>query len=384
MAGKRLNCLPEPGPRLRPLEYVSPSRVAALEACFLQAAFGADPAYRKLIFRGPRGLLGAACHALLERVWKGELASEPEGGRRQGLERIWGEEVARAEEAAQHPSAPTRHLGPARRWPGYALQRARVLRRAEALLGRRRTVGRGGDSGAFSERGYRAYGGRMRGRADLVRSVQGRVEIEDYKTGEIYEEAEIGGAQALLKPRLRRQLLLYAAMHHSETGEWPRSGHIVPLAGERASIEVDPYEAAQEAEAALELLDRFNAQVARGQGSGSLASPSEDACRLCSFKAFCEPFWMQVSASWTWGGVSATIEGVVLQANIGGTGNWTAKVRVERGNVERGTYTVRGSRDIGLGRGERLRAVNLLLKEAEGSPTLVVTSYTELWTYPPI
>ena len=87
MAAEPLDTLPGAALLLRPLEYVLPSRAAALRTCFLQVAFEADPFYRRLAFKGPRALLGTVCHALLDRTSRGEFASVPEAEVRFGLER---------------------------------------------------------------------------------------------------------------------------------------------------------------------------------------------------------------------------------------------------------------------------------------------------------
>jgi RecB family exonuclease len=375
MAAEPVSTLPDLALEPRPLEYVSPSRLGALEACFLQAAFAADAAYQGWTFKGPGAQLGSACHALLERVTRGELARVPSSERRSELERMWSEEVARVEEASL--SSPlTRHLGPARHWRGYALQRARVIRRAEDILERAGSR-RQGASSTHAERYYQAYEGRVRGRADLVRSRNGRTEIHDYKTGEIYEEAQHGGAP-LLRPLYRRQLLLYAAMHRWETGEWPTTAHVVPLVGESSTIEIEPAEAEQEARRALELLGQFNDWVSQAGSPEMLASPSEHACQLCRFRPFCEPFWAHVSPSWGWA-KSVALEGLVMQVHVGQAGGWTAEVKVERGHIEPGVYKLSGSRSVVLEEGQRLRAVNLMTLENAPLPALVVTGYTELW-----
>jgi hypothetical protein len=356
-----------------PLPYVTPSRVSALEACFLRAAFDADP-HRADVFRGPKARLGAASHALLERVMKRELDGVPAGTRRHRLQQLWEEEAQKEGDAARS-SELERHLGPPRRWPGYNIQRARVLAMAQRLLERREegfTAKRG--SSARAERFYSAYGGRLRGRADAVYSRGGRTVIEDYKTGAIHDE--VPGAGLALKPRLRKQLLLYAAMHHDETGQWPASGCIVPLVGPKETFRIDPTEAEHEARAALALMDAYNERASTpGLRQEWLATPAPDACRFCSHKLSCEAFWLQVSPEWDWPGGKA-IRGTVLRLETEGRGSWRGEVEAMGGTLENGVYGITGSRRVPLEEGQQFRATGLKTVERQESLALVVADYT--------
>jgi len=363
------------GLKPKPLEYVSPSRVAKLEACFLQVVFDATPRYRGKKFLGPRARLGAACHALLARITRGELAGIPRAEWRSKLEHLWNEEIAEEERLSQE-SPLEEHFGPARRWPGYAIQKARAMRKAQVIL-ERRLQARSWTGRTWAERSYQAYQGRLRGRADVVYWSGEYAEIQDYKTGSIYERQEQG--DNVLKSHYRKQILLYAAMRHDSTGIWPASGHIVSLTGDRESVDIDPAESEREVEVALELLERFNAQVSREHNSYALTSPSPEACRFCGYKAYCEPFWIRVSSDW---GCSknVAVDGLVIGVLTHVMADWTIQIQVRRGNVHQGVYQVCGSRRVELEEGQRLRAINLMHGETEEPTVLVATDYTELWT----
>lgn len=277
----------------RPLGYVTPSRLFALEKCFLQATFDANPDRAAGVFRGPKARLGSASHALLERVSKHELDHVPKDGRRHHLRKMWKEEVIKEGDAVQN-SELEKHFGPPERWPGYNIQKARGVAAALRRLERRDMATGGPNGSALAERSYSSYSGRLRGRADAVYSRGGYTEIEDYKTGNIYDKTP--GAVPVLKPHLRRQIMLYAAMHHDETGEWPAVGTIVPLVGSKERIPVDPVEARQEASAARSVLESYNQKVRRpGIRLEALASPAPAACGFCNHKLVCTPFWARVS-----------------------------------------------------------------------------------------
>ena len=116
---------------LRPLVYITPSIISALNTCYLQVAFRSDLSTK--MFLPPSVRLGTACHVLLERVAKGELINQPVEDWPEFLETIWREEIAKQEKVLLG-SEWEKHFGHADTWPKYALQKARVFLRAEKLL----------------------------------------------------------------------------------------------------------------------------------------------------------------------------------------------------------------------------------------------------------
>src|SRR5690348_11606230 len=123
-----------------PIEYTTPTRAEALRRCMLQAAFEAGPEYRDLTFRGPAARLGSACHAVLEDAVKGQFDSVPHGELLDSFEQVWRAQIER-EEASAQKSPLERSLGPAQRWPYYALKRARLFRLIQDVVEARRHSG---------------------------------------------------------------------------------------------------------------------------------------------------------------------------------------------------------------------------------------------------
>lgn len=355
------------------LASVSPSQVTELEACHLHVALQADRHYRTWPLTGAKARIGSVCHRVLEQAVTGSVAALPQKLWRESLEEFWRSEISKEERLAA--AAPLSvHLGPATRSPGYALQKARVMRKAMSLLEWPSNILHA--ARYEEERWYRAYGGRLRGRADVVRVGDGQVELADYKTGAIFEDSEDGGSP-VLKMQYRRQLLLYAAMHHDETGEWPAMVYVVPLAGEKVGVEVLPVEAEAEAARALALLEAYNADVARAAVAEDLASPSAEACRNCGFQAICEPFWGDISPAWDWGH-TASVCGMLTSLRHPADGEQLLEVAIEAGNTGHGTHSVRAYRRIGAREGERVACIRLA-GWVGGQQPLTVADYSELW-----
>ncbi len=270
---------------VKPLKYITPSLVFALERCLLYVAFGLDEQYSSYRTYSPRGRLGSITHDILEKVSKGILRDKNEVEWESSLLRLWDEKVEKHEQEVL-ASESERHYGVAEHWPRYNLQKALTIRKSLEIAASLQKSAIYKSKGNWeTEQFIQAFDGKIRGRADAVYQSEQGVEIIDYKTGNIYDEDESGDSH--LKTSYRRQLLLYAAMYHAETGQWPFRGHIVPLVGQQVTIEIDPVAANNEASTALSLLKQFNKSVSEGDSLLSLTQPSEQSCRYCTYKTIC-------------------------------------------------------------------------------------------------
>lgn len=151
-----------------------------------------------------------------------------------------------------------------------------------------------------------AFDGKLIGRPDAVRNR----DVIDYKTGSLFDEGD-GPLPPPPKQSYVRQLRIYAVLVHQHYGWWPRRGLLIPMIGASVEIEISPEECIEEARDALALLDRYNDQVQRPGRPEELASPSIEACKLCSFKLLCNAFWESVGPAWQSMFEGQVIEGVV-------------------------------------------------------------------------
>jgi RecB family exonuclease len=326
-----------------PIPYTTPTRAGALRECLLRAAFEADPECRELAFRGPAARLGSACHAVLEAAVRGRFDNVEPTRAQETFEQVWREQIDR-EEASAQKSPLERHLGPAQRWPYYALKRARLFRLISDVAEAQRhssakAASTGGRRTEWAERPYLGFGGRLRGRADHVVEKAGQIEIEDYKTGAIFDESEEGTSE--IKATYKRQMFLYAALEWDARGRWPKRARLVSLGGEHADLAVVPAEALALAEEVVALLDTYNAAVSNGQTASNLCTPSQDVCMPCPFKVMCNCFWEAASPAWKMLNTVAFIEGIVAHVGTTTSNSSTIEVDVVRGNVPLGRYRFR-------------------------------------------
>jgi hypothetical protein len=180
-----------------------------------------------------------------------------------------------------------------------------------------------------------AYGGRLRGRADVIRR-NGAATIEDYKTGSIYEEGT-----AEIKAHYRAQLLLYAVLEHAETGFWPERATLIPLEGDEATIEVDPGAAHAAADAALSALDRYNTAICAAGSLEDLGNPNPEICRFCPFSVRCPAFWTAISPSWLEHGIGATA-GIAIRIAESRLDTFNIELDAAAGSLEPGRCLLYG------------------------------------------
>lgn len=360
---------------LQPLEYITPSIIAALSNCFLQAAFRANTTYTT--FQPPAVRLGTVCHALLERVASGALVGLRPDSWQDGLEGIWQEEISK-QESALLDSEQEKHFGRAETWPKYALQKARVFLRAEKLLTYQyERIQRGQQhSRSTSERPYEAYDGRLRGRADVVYESSQGVELVDYKTGKIYDEDETG--DSTIKELYRQQLYLYAAMHRDCTNVWPVLGHIVPLTGQPVTIDIDPLEAERIVQSAMRQMEQFNERISQVKQYTELATPSIASCCYCSYKVYCPSFWQYSFEPSTWGS-TAHLDVVVREISQQPRGASTLLLQIIGGTLPNGECICYISRSVNFVEGQRAKFINVQVEERKTIPVLRVHDHTVIY-----
>lgn len=280
------------GLSLKPLTRVSPSLGASLQTCELAVAFRLDKRYAFLDTSAPASVLGTVAHELAELTASGRFDSIADDQLEAELDRAWLVTLAPRETdfANEHPFAPV----PApQRWPGYQQTRVRTLTLLAHEIRQRRASASGSSVSAspLLEIPLKPDGIPLHGRADRVERHGNEVDIVDLKTGWTLGDE--------LKPAHRKQLLAYAYLWHATHNEWPTTASIQRLDGTRISFVVDPNEAEAAAAELIAALNVFNQHIAT-EDIQALASPGAAACRHCSYRAVCRPFFNDINPDWDW------------------------------------------------------------------------------------
>lgn len=289
----------------RALKRLSYSQYEAGLKCLARLAWSAT-GDRAAIPQSPGGILGGAFHATIREAHFGNLGADGATHvieARAAFDRL----VLQGWQNA-HPLLRLKFPTPIQ-LPFYNLRREQasaisVMAAAEARL---RGARRGGSSGTSlaggSERWLESADHLLYGRADYV-DVSQRT-IVDYKSGFIDAPSDAAGAS----DAEARQLRFYGYLA-SENGVAIDKGAIVRGTGGRFEIPIPQESAAAEADAARDVLRRFNERVAEGASFDSLASPSMSSCAHCDCVPFCNRFWDEADASWS-SGCGVHVEGEV-------------------------------------------------------------------------
>jgi PD-(D/E)XK nuclease superfamily len=366
------------------LHNTTPTRAESLRSCMLRAAYDASPSYALLRVLGPGARIGTVCHAILEAAGRGHFDGMWPNGWRDEFSLVWTEQIHRQEEQVQR-SPLERHFGPAERWPKYELKRAYTQRKVQQLAESRARMWMEHAASAGGaeqlERSYEGFGGKLRGRADHVVRQRGHISIEDYKSGVVAVETEDGVLE--VKADYRRQLLLYAALHWDETGEWPSIGRLIPLKGEPILVDIEPEFAMTVVEETLAKLKEYNRLAASSAPLTSFANPTSDNCRGCPYKAACTPFWEAVSEKWD-------LHGAYIAGSVAGVEGCESEVRVVRvdatsGTLPPGQYRLRELTKErfpnidALIPGTNVRVIGAHVENCEEPLDLLSVVYTQLW-----
>jgi hypothetical protein len=180
-----------------------------------------------------------------------------------------------------------------------------------------------------------------------------------------------------------RQLRIYGFLVKEALGWWPSRGVVLPFAGARVEVPLEPRECEREAAAAVGMLDDYNAKVTAGATPSQLANPSPSTSKWCSSKLLCSPFWSAVGPYWSGQLDGAVVEGVLseLPRAIQGGAAVSLAVDVQNGSEGSGQVQLAPLKPgihltvASVTTGDRVRLVSLRAR-ADGS--LVPTSRTVL------
>jgi RecB family exonuclease len=269
----------------------------------LRVAYRLDKKFSALRRPNPFSALGDASHELTERVERGEFDSLSQEQLRGALEKAW-EELIASKYVLVRDAWPIAPIPTPDRWPGYQRTRVRLLKSLAHARRGRVSSAETAAARVLVEKWLEPPGIPLRGRADRVEIAADGVHIVDLKSSWEY------GSE--LHQDHRRQLLLYAAMWQRLNGEWPHSASVETADGRRLSMRVDVAEAEALVDQAVAAFNDYNAAVRSGIAADTLASPSPESCRHCSYRAVCGPFFETISASWGWWlkSVLGTVNGI--------------------------------------------------------------------------
>lgn len=272
---------------LKPLPRISPSRYFSLQQCPLKEIWASNR--QPLLPCYPAAYLGTAIHFILELAFQGRISNRDE------LSGAWDNEIERLEkEMLNNPVE--KHLVPLRMSVfNFEVKKLLAFKMICSLfcdIQRRKS----GNSKGSVEEWVQTSDGKVAGRIDLVKESDSGVEIVDYKTGPLSDDASPGDA----KEEYLLQMKMYAALYHAKHDEWPVTLMLVGINQERITIKVEPEECAKLLQEAEKSMDDINELIETGLKPEDFAQPSPEACKYCLFRPACSMYWesRQEDGSW--------------------------------------------------------------------------------------
>lgn len=286
-------------PTARPaaIETFSPSLVNQLLDCPTRVAFARDPELRAWQRPTTQSCLGLVAHAVAEKAARLTATRDPALVRAE-LEAQWDDECERQLAVLRRAWAPAEPPAP-REWPGYAITRARTIRRAVRSAGSDCGELRREPQAAGVEMEIRDTVTGLVGRIDRIETDGASTRVVDLKTG--IDQDELTEGQL-------RQLQLYAVLVRRRTGKWPTSIAVEDASGRQWVHDLDPRDAESSFGEAQEAVAAFN-RLLGPEGYSGDAEPTADRCRYCSFRVLCRPYWELLRTDWQHKAVFGSTEG---------------------------------------------------------------------------
>lgn len=355
---------------------VSASQAERLRACPLRFVLDQDPGLRRMQPYSAAAIVGTAAHAALAALIRAlggapraETAKSTRALARQAFDAALALECRRRDRGiAARGELPGDSMDAPSALPFYGMTRARFSRFAEERFGAEwpwpePSVGDRHSSGSREAREpvrelepefrIASADGSLVGIADVIERSDGRVVIEELKSGEATPER-------LASWRL--QLQINAHLYFERYGRAPDLLRVMSLSDGTREF---PYESAEGAKVAAELrnaLAAVNARIGSGATAAELAKPSAAECGSCPHRPWCEPYWETAGESDT------DAEGTVIA-----TDGWIATLQTARGAAAR--VDLRASA-VTLSAGMQVRICGAR-RDQEG--TLRCTRTTSVW-----
>jgi len=301
---------------LKPLARISPSIYLSLQQCPLKGIWTSSN--KPLLPSSPYAYLGTAIHQMLKLAFQGRINNEQE------LFDAWDREIKHLEkEMLANPIE--KHLVPLEMCvPNFDVKRFLAFKMICPLF--RDSQRKSGNSTSSSEDWVQTPDGKVVGRIDSVKGSDKGIEIIDYKTGSVLEEA------SPYKPKEEYlcQIKIYAALFHAMHGEWPVKLTLMGINQEHVSISVDPTECSSLLKKAEKSLDDINELIENGLNPEDFAQPSPEACKFCLFRPPCKKYWESCQGNKNW---PADIKGKIKEKAMLINGCFRIVVESEKGDV---------------------------------------------------
>lgn len=353
-----------PNMPIKPFKRISPSKYFALNSCLLREVWGANYEIPKLLPSSPTIRIGIIAHRMLELTIRGKVHNESD------IKNAWDEEVLAIEEEMKASWIESHLIPLSRHAKQYEVKREKCFFMAKSLL--RNTYQGQKYADVQAEVWVDTPDGKVGGRIDAIREVNGNIQIVDYKTGNIFD---VDCPGEVIKQEYQQQLKLYAAMFFIKRGKWPSKLTVVALNQMEYDVQFNEDECMNLLDNAIKNLEQLNTEIVGIKNYEDIAKPAADTCKFCPYRPACMAYWKERNDSDEW---PADCCGEVAEKKLQGNGLLTVVIKNQQEN-----YIVRGlspSRHVLLQKNiSKLCLYNLIRDPVKGCyrQDLLTTCYSE-------
>lgn len=320
---------------------MSPSTYTAFSQCRLKGVLLLNKT-EDLLLKSPRAYLGSIIHVLLEEGLKRTIENFEQ------FEERWEELIERTESELSH-SPLTRHLVP------FSITIPELLQKKFKCWETIRDImhSPGGSTltrphhliadSNLTELWVQTCDGLIGGFIDSIQIRPEGAVLFEFKSGEIFTHDTVSNISRDIREDYLNQLSLYAGLFFESYGTWPSEIRLVSIANGTIPVPVSPISSQLLINEIKTDISQTNCLIRRESNKlaliCSLASPSSDSCRFCSYRPMCKPYWdaREKNPDQLW---PRDVQGNVL--NVALLGNNTQLVTIRQTQAEGDLITIRG------------------------------------------
>ena len=288
----------------RKINRISPSQYHLMKNCayksLLAEAFGKKP----LLPISPNTYFGTVLHKILELISKGAVKNEED------FNRMFDEQVKAVEESLQKQGYDF-FVPLQKNVKDFGMKKILLKKHLRALT---EQPPKASSVKYHSEKWFESKDKLIAGKIDLVIEAGEEIEIIDFKTGAITQDAlnDAGETFSEVKEEYTEQLKLYAYLYYENTGRFPAAFSLVDLAKQKFSVSFSQSECNSIFAEAKKLLHSTNESIGKGTFA---AKPTEANCKYCLYRPACIFFLKKLETDYSFNDVSGLVRNVVKYQN---------------------------------------------------------------------
>ncbi|MDD5361398.1 MAG: PD-(D/E)XK nuclease family protein [Ignavibacteria bacterium] len=286
------------------IKRISPSQFFSMKNCAYKSLLAEAFDKKQLLPISPNAYFGIVLHKLLELIIKGIIKNEEE------FNRVFDEQIKVVESDLQKNNY-SFFIPLQKNVKDFGLKKILLKKHLRKAL---EQSGKHNGARFFSEKWVESKDNLIAGKIDLLIEAGSKIEIIDFKTGEITEDIldDTGEVFSEVKEEYKQQLKLYAYLYFDNTDKFPTNLSLIDLAKQKFAIEFSQSECKAIYEQAKNLLYSTNEDITKGTFS---AKPTVINCKYCLYRPACSFFQKLLETDYSFNDVSGFVKNVAKYQN---------------------------------------------------------------------